>query len=104
MHHIPKDGDKHVYMVLYNIPASVDHLSEGEKNIGEWGSNTQNRVRGYSTPCSKGPGPKSYIITAYAISEKINLNNRDGLSMNQLLAAIEHHTLAQSTLEVIYSR
>jgi phosphatidylethanolamine-binding protein (PEBP) family uncharacterized protein len=104
MHHYPKEGDKHVYMVLYNIPNNVKSLEAGEKNIGTWGANTQNKDLSYSPPCSKGPGPKSYIITIYALSEILHFNNSDRVNMNQLMDSIQNILLSKSSLEVIYSR
>lgn len=106
IHHFPKDGNKHVYMVLYNLPKSINSLEAGEKNIGEWGSNTQNRSKSYSPPCSKGPGPKTYIITAFALSENLSFNNRNNaaISMDELLSTIQNITLSKSSLEVIYNR
>lgn len=106
IHHFPKDGDKHVYMVLYNLPKSINKIEAGEKKIGEWGANTQNRSLSYSPPCSKGPGPKSYIITVYALSENLSFNNRSnaGVTMDELLSAIQNITLSKSSLELVYSR
>ena len=104
MHHFPKDGEKHVYMVLYNIPSNVFALPQGVHSIGDWGCNTQNRDLSYSPPCSKGPGPKTYIITAYALSENVNFNTGVRVTMDELLAAIKNITLSTAQLEVTYAR
>src|SRR5580658_10735575 len=42
MHHIPGPGDKHVYMVIYNIPGNVTSISKNARNAGAWGVNTVN--------------------------------------------------------------
>lgn len=105
MHHIAKDGEKHVYMVLYDIPSQINSIPDAVTGIGKWGVNTVNRQNNYTPPCSKGPGPKAYIITVYALSEKPNMvvpSNR--LTMDLLLDAIKPITLASSIIEVTYSR
>jgi Raf kinase inhibitor-like YbhB/YbcL family protein len=104
MHHFPKDGGKHVYMVVYNIPATVTNIPQAATNIGVWGSNTQNKNLSYSPPCSKGPGPKNYIITVYALSNQPSFTNTGAVSMDDLLLAIKNSTLASSTITVHYAR
>lgn len=103
MHHIPRDGDKHVYMVLYNIPADKTGIPQQVKGIGVWGHNSLNPFLAYSPPCSKGPGEKAYIITVYAISRIVN-DNGSALTMDNLKKAIADCTLASATLTVKYSR
>ncbi|WP_295655710.1 YbhB/YbcL family Raf kinase inhibitor-like protein [uncultured Mucilaginibacter sp.] len=103
MHHIPRDGEKHVYMVLYNIPADISGIPQADSNIGFWGHNSMNPILGYSPPCSKGPGEKAYIITVYALSETIPHQN-EGLTMEHLLQMIKDKILETSVLTVKYSR
>src|SRR6476619_5008821 len=54
MHHIARDRDKHVYMVLYDLPASATAIPDAVSNMGKWGINTVNRQNNYAPPCSKG--------------------------------------------------
>lgn len=103
MHHFPKTGNMHVYMVLYNIPAGKSMISQAEKTSGIWGHNSLNKILGYAPPCSQGPGEKSYIINIYAISKVIHSQNAD-LSMDELLKEIDGKTLATSTLTLKYKR
>jgi phosphatidylethanolamine-binding protein (PEBP) family uncharacterized protein len=103
MHHIPKDGGKKVYMLLYNIPAGATNLPQGATNIGTWGSNTQNKNLSYSPPCSKGPGAKSYIITVYALSDSLQFSN-SAVTLDEFLDATKSTTLATSTITVQYAR
>jgi phosphatidylethanolamine-binding protein (PEBP) family uncharacterized protein len=104
MHHFPKDGDKHVYMVLYNIPSSIKGIKDDEHQIGVWGQNTQNKNLAYSPPCSKGPGAKTYIITVYALSEKISDQSSKGLTMDQLFERMNDKILAKAIMNVQYTR
>ena len=67
MHHEAPDGIKW-YWVLYNIPAEVSSLDKNVKGIGTLGNNSVNRDPGYAPPHSKGPGPKTYTLTVYALS------------------------------------
>jgi phosphatidylethanolamine-binding protein (PEBP) family uncharacterized protein len=105
MHHIAKDGEKHVYIVLYDIPSSTTMLPNGMNGIGKWGFNTVNRQTQYAPPCSKGPGPKNYIITVYALSAAPVITvPQSQVSMGVLLDAIKNITLSRSAINVTYSR
>jgi phosphatidylethanolamine-binding protein (PEBP) family uncharacterized protein len=105
MHHIPGPGDKHVYMVIYNIPADVRSIEKNSKDVGLWGINTVNGQQEYTPPCSKGPGPKKYTMTVYALSAEPKFEKpADQITMDDLLAAIKDTTLATSAISVTYSR
>jgi phosphatidylethanolamine-binding protein (PEBP) family uncharacterized protein len=105
MHHIPAPGEKHVYLVVYNIPATVTSLPENARDIGVFGINTVNGQQEYTPPCSKGPGPKLYTMTVYALSSEakfaIPANN---VTMDDLLLAIQDKTLSTAAMSVTYSR
>jgi phosphatidylethanolamine-binding protein (PEBP) family uncharacterized protein len=79
MHHFDPTGNKHVYWVLYNIPANVQSLPSNASGIGSMGINTVNRRNAYAPPCSKGPGPKQYLITLYAVSKQVLSGNAQGM-------------------------
>lgn len=105
MHHIPPTGDKHVYMVLYDIPSSVSSIPEAVNNIGKWGINTVNGQNKYTPPCSVGPGPKVYIITVYALSAApVILVPSQQVTMDVVLSAIAPLKLASSEISVTYTR
>lgn len=105
MHHIPGPGDKHVYLVIYNIPASILSLPENGRDIGIFGINTVNGKQEYTPPCSKGPGPKLYTMTAYALSSEAKLDvPASAVTMDLLLAAIKDKTLATAVMNVTYDR
>ena len=105
MHHIPGPGDKHVYMVLYNIPSSVTSISEAVSGVGLFGINTVNGNTSYTPPCSQGPGDKLYIITVYALSSApVFTVPQSQVTMDILLSAISSKTLGSSIINVTYSR
>ncbi|MBL8990537.1 MAG: hypothetical protein JNJ48_03045 [Phycisphaerae bacterium] len=107
MHHVARDGDTHVYMVVANIPAAARELKSGDLGTGRWGQNTVNRANAYAPPCSQGPGDKSYTITLYALAEEAKVSPGTpaaALTRDALLAAIKDTTLATATLEVTYAR
>ena len=104
MHHITRDNDTHVYMVLANIPAAARELKSGEASVGTWGQNTVNRKNAYAPPCSQGPGDKTYTITLYALSAEAKIPAGSPLTRDALLAAIKDTTLGTATLDVKYAR
>ncbi len=105
MHHFDPTGNKHVYWVLYNIPANVQSLPSNASGIGTMGINTVNRRNAYAPPCSKGPGPKKYLITLYAVSNQVLSGNTQGMiTMDDVMRDIETTKLDSSMLTVTYSR
>ena len=104
MHHEAPDGIKW-YWVLYNIPADVSSLDKNVKGIGTLGNNSVNRDPGYAPPHSKGPGPKKYTLTIYALSAAPQITvPAEQVSRDVLLAAMKDSILATAELNVIYSR
>jgi hypothetical protein len=104
MHHITRDNDTHVYMVVANLPAATRELRSGDAKLGTWGQNTVNRKLTYAPPCSQGPGDKTYTITLYALSAEAKLPADGSLTRDALLAAIKDTTLATANLDVTYAR
>ncbi len=104
MHHVAPDQTKW-YWILYNIPADVRSLPKNAKGVGTPGNNSINGRNEYAPPHSKGPGPKTYIYTVYALSALPQITvppaqvNRD-----VLLAAMKDRTLGTAALPVTYSR
>jgi len=104
MHHVPTDGVPHWYWVLYGMAASVNHLDAGATPPATVGTNSVNRDLSYAPPCSKGPGPKSYVFTVYALGAQPSIAAGTAVSRDVLLAAIKGHVLTEKTLTVTYSR
>jgi len=104
MHHIAPDQTKW-YWILYDIPAGVTSLPKNAKGIGTLGNNSVNMRTEYAPPHSKGPGPKTYIYTVYALSSSPKLTVPPGkVDRDTLLAAMKDITIATAELQVVYSR
>ena len=104
MHHVPGPGDTHWYWVVYNIPATTTKVLAGGSSPGTLGTNSVNNQLAYAPPCSKGPGLKTYTLTAYALSAAPSFTAGTKVSRDVLLAAISNITLASSSLDVTYDR
>ncbi len=108
MHHLPPTyptEDKHVYVVLYNIPSAVTSLTNNSKTIGSFGINTVDRKNSYSPPCSQGPGAKVYILTLYALSATPTISvSSSQVTMDILLAGIRNKILDSTVMTVTYTR
>ncbi len=104
MHHVAPDMIKW-YWILYDIPAKVRRLPKNVKGVGKLGNNSVNGRVEYAPPHSKGPGPKTYIYTLYALSAPPKLAvppievNRDAL-----LAAMKGLVIDSAQLSVVYER
>ena len=102
MHHVPPDGDEHVYMVVWGIPATTTELKFGDSSVGTWGSNTMSRRAEYAPPCSQGRGEKTYTVTVYALSAEPKL--AAGATRAALLDAIKDSTLGSASFDLRYAR
>ena len=99
--HTAPDQEKS-YWVVYNIPATTESLTQKSPKAGTLGVNDRRRAE-YDPMCSKGPGVKTYHITVYALSSKLDLAPEKA-SRAELLAAIKDITLAAGTLDFKYER
>jgi phosphatidylethanolamine-binding protein (PEBP) family uncharacterized protein len=97
------DIGNHFYLILYDIPTSTTSIAAGATNIGKLGQNFQGKKLGYTPPCSQGSGMKEYTISAFALSEKLNLEPTS-VTEAILLKAIEGKIVAKSTLITRYQR
>jgi phosphatidylethanolamine-binding protein (PEBP) family uncharacterized protein len=105
MYTIPGPNESHWYWVLYDIPSDVHHLDKNVVGIGILGNNSVNGRTEYAPPCSKGPGPKLYTYTIYALSATPQfIVPQAEVSRDILLAAIKEITLGTAELNVYYSR
>jgi len=97
------DIGNHFYLILYDIPANTISIPAGATNIGTLGQNFQGKKLGYTPPCSQGSGLKEYTITAFALSEKLNLDPAQATE-SAILKAVEGKTIAKSVLVAKYQR
>jgi phosphatidylethanolamine-binding protein (PEBP) family uncharacterized protein len=105
MYTIPSPNESHWYWVLYDIPPDVHNLDKNVVGIGILGNNSVNGRTEYAPPCSKGPGPKLYTYTIYALSATPQFTAPPAeVSRDILLAAIKEITLGTAELNVYYSR
>ena len=105
MHHVASPTDIHWYWVLYDIPADVDGLPRNVTGVGKLGNNSVNGRMEFAPPHSQGPGPKTYTLTLYALSQEPVITVADSLvSRAVLLDAIRDITLDSEMLHVVYSR
>jgi len=103
MHHIDPEGVAKWYWTLYDIPASVTTLPKNTRDIGKTGTGFKGNV-GYEPPHSKGPGPKTYTLTLYALSGPAKVTVPPAaVNRAVLLAAIRDSVLATAELKVTYS-
>ncbi len=99
--HTAPDQEKS-YWLVYNIPATVDHLDKNDKKTGTVGLNDKKKAA-YDPMCSKGPGVKTYHITIYALSSEVKLD-RGSDNRENFLKAIKGIKLAEKTLDFQYER
>jgi len=105
MHHIDPRGLTKWYWTLYNIPPDVDRLPQNVQGIGTPGNNSVNHKTGYAPPHSKGPGPKTYILTVYALSAPVHISLPPSqVSRNVLLNAMKDFVLDSAELKFTYDR
>ncbi|NBO48755.1 MAG: YbhB/YbcL family Raf kinase inhibitor-like protein [Chitinophagia bacterium] len=105
MYTIPPTGDRHVYIVLYNIPSSTNNIPENSKSIGMWGINTVDGKNTYTPPCSQGPGAKIYVLTIYALNNEANLTfSNSKVTIDMLYTEIKSKIVDSALMSVSYTR
>ena len=105
MHHVAPDGEIKWYWILYNIPGEVGRLPRNVRGTGVLGGNSVNGRAEYAPPHSKGPGPKTYVLTVYALSGPVAPGSGGAnVTRDSLLAALAGKILASAELRVVYAR
>ena len=90
-----------VHWVLYNIPGSAAGLSEGSGEYTLGNNNFGNA--GYGGPMPPpGHGKHHYFFWVLALNEELNLE--PGLSLTDLLAAVEPNLIGMNRLVGTYQR
>jgi phosphatidylethanolamine-binding protein (PEBP) family uncharacterized protein len=105
MHHIAPNNELKWYWVIYGISPATCNLPRNVRDVGTLGNNSINGRTEYAPPHSKGPGPKTYIYTVYALSEVPDLKvSAVQVSRDVLLDSIKDQILDTAELRVVYSR
>lgn len=100
MDHADKDGHMKWYWTLYDLPAALSSLPRNVQGVGRVGTGFKGQP-GYEPPHSRGPGAKVYVVTLYALAEKVRVAGTPG--REELLAAMKGKVLASSSLRVIHA-
>ncbi len=105
MYTVPPTGDKHVYIVLYNIPSTTTSIPDNSKSIGLFGINTVDGKTTYTPPCSQGPGPKIYVLTLYALNAAPTISvAASQVTMDILYAGMKNKIVDSAVMSVTYTR
>jgi len=90
-----------VHWVLFNLPASISGLSEGQVGAGTEGKNDFGKAA-YGGPCPPRGSTHRYYVKLYALDQVMDL--KAGASKAQVESAIQGHILAQGQLIGRYGR
>lgn len=105
MYTIPPTGEKHVYLVLYNIPVTAISIPDNSKSIGIFGINTVDGKTTYTPPCSQGPGAKIYVLTLYALNALPTFSvPSNQVTMAILQASMKNKIVDSAVMSVTYTR
>ena len=104
MDHQPGPGVWHWYWILWGIGASTRSIAAGSTGGAIAGTNSVNRDLGYAPVCSKGPGPKAYTLTVFALSGVPAVSDASLMGRSEFLASIDSITLARASMTVTYTR
>jgi len=104
MDHAAPGNEMKWYWTLWNIPLTVHNLVKNTQDVGQLGTSFKGQL-GYEPPHSQGPGPKTYVITVYALSQPLetSLSSR-AVNRETLMEAMQDKVLASASLHVVYTR
>jgi len=103
MDHQPGPGTYKWYWVLYDIDPTITSIAAGG-SAGTVGTN-EHDAQAYEPPCSKGPGPKTYTITVFALSTKGEMPADAGpVTRDVVLQAVTRSVLAKASISFTYTR
>jgi Raf kinase inhibitor-like YbhB/YbcL family protein len=96
--------DKKYHWVVYDIPANVSELTEGVAKLPAGalaGKNSDGKTT-YLGPCPPKGSVNSYILTLFALDQKLALP--EGSEGDAVKKALAGHTLGKSKITMVYSR
>jgi len=89
-----------VHWIVFNIPATITEIKEGQNPEGVLGKNTGGK-KAYGGPCPPDREHR-YFFKLYALDTKLNLP--EGVTKRQVEEAMQGHILAQAELIGRYQR
>lgn len=94
------------HLVVFNIPASISQVAEGETVEGIYGANTRGKMS-YQGPCPPAPLPGEpvahrYMFKLYALDSDLPLE--EGATKDQVMNAMTEHEIEHVTLMGLYGR
>ncbi|MCB1237620.1 MAG: hypothetical protein KDM91_21320, partial [Verrucomicrobiae bacterium] len=103
MDHRDPKGEMKWYWTLYDLPGDLTGLPKNVEGAGKVGTGFKGRV-GYEPPHSQGPGPKTYVLTLYALSAPLEITQSpDRVGRTELLEAMKGKVLATSSLRIVHT-
>lgn len=96
-----------VHWVAFNIPATIDHLSEGTEHRGDYTDGTLQGKNGFDRVGYGGPKPPQgqthrYVFKLYALDDRLGLE--PGVNREEVERAMRGHVLASTELTARYGR
>jgi len=89
------------HWIIYNIPASINELSEGQIDSSIKVLNNSWKEKKYGGPCPPAGTSHRYFFKLYALNDYLELE--ENASKQDLVLALQKHLLAQAELIGIYS-
>ncbi|HJD60650.1 MAG TPA: YbhB/YbcL family Raf kinase inhibitor-like protein [Rickettsia endosymbiont of Degeeriella rufa] len=89
------------HWIIYNIPASITQLQEGEVNDDIKVLNNGWKEKKYGGPCPPAGKPHRYFFKLYALNDYLELE--ENASKQDLVLALQKHLLGQAELIGIYT-
>ena len=104
MDHLAPGNVMKSYWTIWDIPATLSSLPKNVKGVGKLGTSFKGEI-GYEPPHSQGPGPKTYMLTVYALSAPLHISAPPHeVTREVLLTAMKGKVLASASLHVVYTR
>ena len=88
------------HWVVYNIPAEMQEVKEGEESKGVLGKNT-NKKLGYGGPCPPDREHR-YFLRLFALDRVLNL--KEGATKKEVLLLMKDHIIEKAELMGKYKR
>ncbi|WP_040256532.1 YbhB/YbcL family Raf kinase inhibitor-like protein [Rickettsia hoogstraalii] len=89
------------HWIIYNIPASITELSEGQIDSSIKILNNSWKEKKYGGPCPPAGKPHRYFFKLYALNDYLKLD--ENANKQDLVLALQKHLLAETEIIGIYS-